>query len=42
MKAHTGFYYVTVIEDTEKNEVIGVATLVVEGKFIRACGKVTL
>ena len=37
MKASNGSYYITVIEDMDKNEVIGVATLVVEKKFIREC-----
>lgn len=37
MKRHSGTYYVTVIEDTLKNKVIGAATLVVEQKFIRNC-----
>lgn len=39
MKAN-GDYYVTVIEDTRKNEIIGTATLVVEHKFIHECGTV--
>lgn len=33
-------YYVTVIEDTIKNEIIGSATLVIEHKFIHECGLV--
>ena len=36
MKAR-GDYYVTVIEDTRKNEIIGAATLVIERKFIHNC-----
>jgi len=36
MKA-SGDYFVTVIEDTRKNKIIGSATLVVERKFIRNC-----
>jgi len=34
----SGDYYVTVIEDTQKNEIIGSATLVIEHKFIHECG----
>uniref|UniRef100_A0A336JZN7 Glucosamine 6-phosphate N-acetyltransferase n=1 Tax=Culicoides sonorensis TaxID=179676 RepID=A0A336JZN7_CULSO len=33
----SGDYYVTVIEDTRKNKIIGSATLVLERKFIRNC-----
>ncbi|XP_067618821.1 probable glucosamine 6-phosphate N-acetyltransferase isoform X2 [Eurosta solidaginis] len=36
MKA-SGDYYVTVIEDTRKNEIIGAASLIVERKFIHNC-----
>lgn len=36
----SGDYYVTVIEDTRKNEIIGAATLVIEHKFIHDCGLV--
>lgn len=36
----SGDYYVTVIEDTQKNEIIGSATLVIEHKFIHDCGLV--
>uniref|UniRef100_A0A1I8PCI7 Glucosamine 6-phosphate N-acetyltransferase n=1 Tax=Stomoxys calcitrans TaxID=35570 RepID=A0A1I8PCI7_STOCA len=36
MKA-SGDYFVTVIEDTRKNEIIGAATLVIERKFIHNC-----
>ena len=35
----SGDYFVTVIEDTRKNEIIGSATLVIEHKFIHACGE---
>jgi len=35
---NSGDYYVTVIEDTHKNEIIGSATLVIEHKFIHECG----
>lgn len=37
MKA-SGGYYVTVIEDTRKCEIIGAATLIIEYKFIHDCG----
>jgi glucosamine-phosphate N-acetyltransferase len=37
MKAK-GDYYVTVIEDTRSNKIIGAATLVIERKFIHGCG----
>lgn len=37
----SGDYYVTVIEDTRKNEIIGAATLVIEHKFIHECGLVS-
>lgn len=37
---NSGDYYVTVIEDTNKNEIIGSATLVIEHKFIHECGLV--
>lgn len=33
-----GCYYITVIEDTRKNEIIGAATLVTELKIIHSCG----
>ncbi|XP_053947078.1 probable glucosamine 6-phosphate N-acetyltransferase isoform X1 [Anastrepha ludens] len=36
MKA-SGDYYVTVIEDTRKDEIIGAASLIVERKFIHNC-----
>ncbi|XP_014088079.1 probable glucosamine 6-phosphate N-acetyltransferase isoform X2 [Bactrocera oleae] len=36
MKA-SGDYYVTVIEDTRKNEIIGAASLIIERKFIHNC-----
>lgn len=39
MKA-TGDYFVTVIEDTRSNQIIGSATLVIEHKFIHDCGTV--
>lgn len=38
----SGDYYVTVIEDTRKNEIIGAATLVIEHKFIHDCGEVCI
>lgn len=37
----SGDYYVTVIEDTRKNKIIGSATLVLEKKFIRNCAIVS-
>lgn len=33
-----GDYYITVIEDTRSNKIIGSATLVIESKFIHGCG----
>jgi len=39
MRNCNGSYFVTVIEDIEKKKIIGTATLVVERKFIRGCGK---
>lgn len=39
MKAK-GDYFVTVIEDTRKELIIGAATLVIEHKFIHDCGLV--
>jgi len=39
MVASKGHYYVTVIEDTRKNKIVGAATLFVEYKFIRECAK---
>lgn len=37
---YSGDYYVTVIEDTRINQLIGSATLVIEHKFIHECGEV--
>lgn len=37
MKACPNTYYVTVIEDTLTNQIVGSATLVVEQKFIHEC-----
>lgn len=37
---YSGDYYVTVIEDTRINQLIGSATLVIEHKFIHNCGLV--
>lgn len=37
MKA-LGDYYVTVIEDTRSNTIIGAASLIIERKFIHSCG----
>ncbi|XP_066956913.1 probable glucosamine 6-phosphate N-acetyltransferase isoform X1 [Macrobrachium rosenbergii] len=39
MKACRDHYYVTVIEDTDKGEIVGSATLACELKFIRGCTK---
>lgn len=39
---YSGDYYVTVIEDTRMNQLIGSATLVIEHKFIHGCGNVFL
>lgn len=39
---YSGDYYVTVIEDTRINQLIGSATLVIEHKFIHVCGNVCL
>lgn len=33
----SGDYFVTVVEDTRKHEIIGAATLVLEHKFIHGC-----
>lgn len=35
---YSGDYFVTVIEDTRINQLIGSATLVIEHKFIHDCG----
>lgn len=40
LRSCKGTYLITVIEDTQLKKVIGAATLVVEKKFIHACGKV--
>lgn len=40
MKA-SGDYFVTVIEDTRKNEIIGAASLIIERKFIHNCAIVS-
>lgn len=37
---YSGDYFVTVIEDTRINQIIGSATLVIEHKFIHDCGNV--
>lgn len=37
-----GDYFVTVIEDTRKQLIIGAATLVIEHKFIHDCGLVSI
>lgn len=37
---YSGDYFVTVIEDTRINQLIGSATLVIEHKFIHECGEV--
>ena len=40
MKSMRGTYFVTVIEDTELNQVVGSATMVIERKFIHKCATV--
>lgn len=40
MKA-SGDYFVTVVEDTRKNEIIGAASLIIERKFIHNCAVVS-
>ena len=42
MKKSEGTYYVTVLEDTRTNAVIGCASLVVEQKFIHNAATVRL
>jgi len=39
MKAMPDTYYTVVIEDTSKKAVIAAASLIVEKKFARSCGK---
>ncbi|XP_068215391.1 probable glucosamine 6-phosphate N-acetyltransferase [Palaemon carinicauda] len=39
MKSCRDHYFVTVIEDTDKGEIVGSATLACELKFIRGCAK---
>lgn len=41
MKA-SGDYFVTVVEDTRKNEIIGAASLIIERKFIHNCAIVSI
>ena len=40
MKGCSGTYYTTVIVDTERDVIIGAATLIVEKKFIHDCAQV--
>ena len=37
----TGSYYVVVVEDTDKNQVVAAATLILEQKFIHECALVS-
>ena len=41
MKQCPGTYFVIVIEDVEKSEVVGAATLIVEQKFIHNAANVS-
>ena len=40
MKSSNGSYFTTVIVDTDKDEVIGAASLIIEKKFIHECALV--
>ena len=42
MKRCSGTYYILVVEDTTKSQIIGSATLVLEQKFIHSAGTVRL
>lgn len=42
MKNCNGTYYTTVIVDTNKDQIIGTASLIVEKKFIHECALVTI
>lgn len=42
MKNSNGSYFTTVIVDTEKDEIIGSASLIIEKKFIHGCALVSL
>ena len=41
MRSCPNTYYITVIVDTELDLIIGAGTIVVEQKFIHACGEVS-
>ena len=41
MKGCSGTYFTTVIVDTDRDVIIGAATLIVEKKFIHHCAQVT-
>ncbi len=40
MKNMPDTYYTVVLEDTAKGKIVGAASLIVEKKFARGCGKV--
>lgn len=42
MKNCKNTYFVTVIEDATKKQIVGAATLFVEHKFIHGCSKVSI
>ena len=42
MKNSPNTYFITVIVDTELDQIIGAGTIIVEQKFIHGCGEVKL
>ena len=42
MKNSNGTYFTTVVVDTDKDEVIGAASLIIEKKFIHGCALVSV